>query len=101
VGEIPLWAQVRTCDHDGAHGVVAMLEKVVAAIRKRCQQARIIVRGDSGFCREEILAFCESQREVYSCVGLGKNPVLIEKLGPTLAQARARRCLSAVPNPNP
>ena len=98
VGEIPLWAQVRTCDHDGAHGVVAMLEKVVAAIRQRCQKARIILRGDSGFCREEILAFCESQREVYYCVGLGKNPVLIEKLGPTLAQARARRCLSGAAN---
>jgi len=98
VGEIPLWAQLRTCDHDGAHGVVAMLEKVVAAIRKRCRRARIILRGDSGFCREEIMAFCEGQREVYYCLGLGKNPVLIEKLGPTLAQAHERRCLSGAPN---
>lgn len=60
----------------------------------RCKKARIIVRGDSGFCTEEILAWCEGQREVYSCLGLGKNRVLIEKLEPALAAARARRCLT-------
>jgi hypothetical protein len=36
--------------------VVGALEKIVAAIRQRCRRARIIIRGDSGFCREEILA---------------------------------------------
>ena len=62
VGDIPLWAQLRTSDQDGADGVVAALEKIVAAIRQRCRRARIIVRGDSGFGREEIMAWCESQR---------------------------------------
>ena len=94
VGDFPLWAQLRTADHDAAHGVVPALEQIVAAIRKRCPQARIIVRGDSGFCREEIMAWCERQREVYYCLGLAKNSVLIGKLGPALAQARARMCLS-------
>jgi hypothetical protein len=73
--------------------VVPALEKMVAAIRKRCPKARIIVRGDSGFGREEIMAWCESQSEVYYCLGLAKNSVLIEALGPALAQARARHCL--------
>jgi hypothetical protein len=94
VGAIPLWAQLRTSDHSGAYGVVPALEKVVAAIRKRCPKARIIVRGDSGFCREEIMVWCEAQPEVYYCLGLSKNPVLIAKLEPALADARARRCLS-------
>jgi len=93
VGSIPLWAQLRTSDHSGAYGVVPALEKVVAAIRKRCPKARIIVRGDSGFCREEIMVWCEAQ-SVYYCLGLSKNPVLIAKLEPALANARARRCLS-------
>jgi hypothetical protein len=97
VGSIPLWAQLRTCDHEAAHGVVPALEKMVAAIRQRCRKARIIVRADSGFCREEILAWCESQREVYYCLGLKKNHQLIEKLGPALADARARLCLSGAP----
>jgi hypothetical protein len=94
VGDFPLWAQLRTAEHEAAHGAVPALEKIVAAIRKRCRKARIIVRGDSGFGREEIMAWCESQRGVYYCLGLAKNSVLIEKLGPALAQARARHCLT-------
>lgn len=94
VGDFPLWAQLRTAEHEAAHGAVPALEKIVAAIRRRCPRARIIVRGDSGFGREEIMAWCEAQPEVYYCLGLAKNSVLIDKLGPTLAQARARHCLS-------
>jgi hypothetical protein len=95
VGEVVLWAQLRTSDQDPAAGVVAALEQIVAAIGKRCRQARIIVRGDSGFCREEIMAWCEARRpRVYYCLGLQKNSVLIERLAPALAQARARWCLT-------
>ena len=94
VGDFPLWAQLRTADHEAAHGAVPALEKIVAAIRQRCHRARIIIRGDSGFGREEIMAWCESQSEVYYCLGLAKNSVLVGKLGPALAQARARHCLT-------
>ena len=94
VGDFPLWAQLRTADHEAAYGVVAALEKIVAAIRQRCRKARIIVRGDSGFCREEIMAWCEGQREVYYCLGLAQNAVLLENLRPALIQARTRHCLS-------
>ena len=95
VGDVPLWAQLRTSDHGAAEGVVAALEKIVAAIRKRCHKARIIVRGDSGFCREDIMAWCEGQQSVvYYCLGLARNCTLIEKLAPALADARARRCLT-------
>jgi hypothetical protein len=93
VGDFPLWAQLRTADHEAAHGVVPALEKMVGAIRRRCKRARIIVRGDSGFCREEIMAWCESQRKVYYCLGLAQNCVLLDKLGPAMAEARARICL--------
>ena len=86
VGDIALWAQLRTGDKDGADGVVAALEKIVAAIRQRCRRARIIVRGDSGFCREEIMAWGEGREEVYYCLGLAKNSVLVERLGPALGQ---------------
>ncbi len=99
VGDIPLWAQLRTSDRDGADGVVAALEKIVRAIRQRCPRARIIVRGDSGFCREEILAWCECQTPlVHYCLGLAKNSVLIERLGPALASAQMRWCLSGAAN---
>lgn len=93
-GTIPLWAQLRTSNASAAAGVVPALEKIVAAIRKRCRQARIIVRGDSGFCRDEIMAWCEAQAEVYYCLGLAKNSALIDELEPAMANARAQWCLA-------
>ena len=93
VGEIPLWAQLRTSDQDAATGAVAALEQIVAAIRRRCRRARIIVRGDSGFCREDLLAWCEAAG-VSFCLGLARNSVLLELLGRTQADARARHGLT-------
>jgi len=98
VGDYPLWAQLRTSDQDGAAGVVAALEQIVVAIRKRCGRARIIVRGDGGFCREEIMVWCEGQKEIYYCLGLAKNPVLLERLEPALIRAQMRRCLCGAAN---
>jgi hypothetical protein len=94
VGSVPLWAQLRTADHDVAHGVVPALEQIVAVVRRRCKKARIIIRGDSGFCREDILAWCESQSEVYYCVGLAKNSVLLERAQRAMMDARGRHCLT-------
>ena len=97
-GEVVLWAQLRTSDRDGADGVVPALEQIVPAIRRRCKKARIIVRGDSGFGRPEIMDWCEAQRGVYYCLGLQKNAVLLKHLGPALGAARARRCLCGAPS---
>ena len=97
-GEVVLWAQLRTSDRDGADGVVPALEKIVSSIRRRCKKARIIVRGDSGFCRDEIMTWCEGQPEVYYCLGQGKNPVLLKNLAPALVTARMRACLSGAPS---
>jgi hypothetical protein len=98
VGDVVLWAQLRTSDQDGAAGVVPALEKIVAAIRRRCKKARIIVRGDSGFCRDEIMAWCEGQPGVYYCLGLAKNSVLLAELTPALVRARLRHCLCGAPS---
>jgi hypothetical protein len=94
VGNIPLGAQLSPSDQDAAAGVVPALEKIVAALRQRCRKARIIVRGDNGFCREEIMAWCQGQKEVYDCLGLAKNSVLLEQWGAPRAEARRRYCLS-------
>jgi hypothetical protein len=93
VGDFPLWAQLRTSDQDGADGVVAALEQIIPAIQKRCRRARVIVRGDSGFCREKIMAWCEGQKGVCYCLGLAKNSVLVARLAPALLDAQIRRCL--------
>jgi hypothetical protein len=98
VGDVVLWAQLRTSDHGGDEGVVPALEKIVAAIRQRMPRVRIIVRGDSGFGRDEIMTWCEGQRGVFYCLGLSKNAALIARLGPALGEARARRCLCGAPS---
>jgi hypothetical protein len=92
VGPVPLWAQVRTSDQDPIAGVVPALEKVVKALRARCPGARLIVRGDANFCREEVLSWCENQR-VYYVLGFARNSALIGHLAPALAEARAAHCL--------
>lgn len=89
VGSVPLWAQLRTSDGDAARGAVDALKKIVLAVRKRCPKARIIVRADSGFCREEIMAWCETQQPVvYYCLGLARNSRLVELIEPKFARVR-------------
>jgi len=93
-GAIPLWTQLRTGDCDAKEDVLAALKKIIAVIRKRCRKARILIRGDSGFCREELMAFCEGQKEVYYVLGLAKNSVLVEQVEKAMFWAAARRCLT-------
>src|SRR6266403_1039915 len=89
VGSVPLWAQLRTSDGDAARGAVDALKKIVAAVRKRCRKARIIVRADSGFCREEIMVWCEEEQPVvYYCLGLARNSRLRELIDEKFARVR-------------
>lgn len=90
-GNIPLWAQLRTADHDAAEGAVEAMKKIIAAIRQRCPQARIILRADSGFARPQLMALCEGLPEVYYCFGLQRNPRLVLRVQGALAKARARQ----------
>lgn len=93
-GNLLLWAQLRTGQCDARHDVVAALQQIISVIRQRCRKARILVRGDSGFCREELMAFCEGQRGVYYVLGLGKNSVLVERVQRGLFWAAVQRCLT-------
>jgi hypothetical protein len=87
VGEFPLWAELRTADIDPAEGVVPALEEIVGEIRKRWKRTRIILRGDSGFNRPDILDWCESQDRVFYVIGLPKNKRLIRAVNGSIRQA--------------
>ena len=79
-GNIPLLAKLRDCKRDASDGTLEALQKIVPAIRKRFgKRIRIIVRGDSGFAREPIMSWCESQGVLY-CFGLARNQRLSEQL---------------------
>lgn len=92
-GNIPLWAQVRGADSDAAAGAVEALMKVVAALRKRFPNVRIMVRGDSGFCRPALMDWCEDN-QIFYCLGLAKNERLNALLQSSLDSAQARFCLT-------
>lgn len=79
-GTIPLFARLRDCKRDASEGTTEALEKIVPAIRRRFgKKMRIVVRADSGFAREEIMAWCE-QRGIYYCFGLARNERLAAHL---------------------
>src|SRR5215471_433732 len=88
-GEHLLAAKLRTADNDASHGTVAELERIIAQVRAAWPAVRILVRGDSGFCREEVMAWCETHGVDY-LFGLARNSRLVEALGPALADAHAR-----------
>jgi hypothetical protein len=92
IGSVAVWAQLRPANRDAADGAVAALEPIVAAVRLRCPKARIIIRGDSGFWREDLMIWCEQHRVSY-CLGLARNSRLEEALRPAMTQARLRACL--------
>ncbi len=80
-GTIPLWAQLRDAKRDAAQGTVEALKKIVPVIRRRFgRKVRIIVRGDSGFARESIMAWCE-ENGVFYCLGLARNKRLGKAFG--------------------
>ena len=62
-------------------------ERIVGRIRKRWPGVEIWLRGDSGFCRDELLAWCEAQGVEY-VLGIAQNPRLKRSLAPELERAR-------------
>jgi Transposase DDE domain group 1 len=92
-GQVVLWAQLRSGDCDPKEDVVAALKVILPALRQHSPKARIVIRADSGFCRDELMNFCESQSDVYFVLGLGRNSLLESKVQAELFAAAARRCL--------
>ena len=88
-GEHLLCARLRRADQDASGGLVEEFTRIVAQIRAAWPKVRILLRGDSGFCREEIMAWCESHQVDY-VLGLAKNPRLNRALKTEMAQAKAQ-----------
>jgi Transposase DDE domain group 1 len=87
-----LAAKLRRANIDGSAGAVEEIARIVGRIRARWPRVRILLRGDSGFAREALMAWCEQNR-VDFVFGLARNPRLVEELAIDLAWAEdeARR----------
>jgi hypothetical protein len=89
-GEQELCVRLRTADQDAAAGCVEELQRVVQQIRQRWPQTLMIVRADSGFCREELMHWCEEQKGVEYVLGFARNPKLREIIEPQMAEVKRR-----------
>jgi hypothetical protein len=85
-GEHLLCARLRTADQDAAAGSKNEVERIVRQIRTVWPAMRIIVRADSGFCREELMKWCED-RGVSYVVGFARNDRLRRIIEPQIQQA--------------
>ena len=87
-GDHLLRARLRRADEDPAAGAIAELAPLVEQLRRRWPRTRIVVRGDSGFCRDAIMSWCEARGLDY-LFGLARNDRLVATLAPALEAARA------------
>ncbi len=88
-GEHLLGARLRPSNIDASAGTEEELERIVGQIRQRWPQVKIVIRADSGFCREAIMAWCEAHDQIYYVLGLARNKRLEKELAPSLVEARA------------
>ena len=91
-----LCAKLRPANIDGAAGAVEEVARIVAQIRARWPRTRILLRADSGFAREELMAWCETEG-VDFLFGLAKNDRLIAKIKAELDHARAKSLRTGKP----
>jgi len=95
-GEHLLCARLRPANQDASAGSVAELERIVIQMRARWKRTRIILRADSGFCREELMAWCEHHQVDY-VFGLARNERLRRKIARPLRQAQQQHRQSGKP----
>jgi hypothetical protein len=79
-GEHVLCARLREANHDAAFGSLQEIQTIVAQIREAWPATKIILRGDSGFCRNQLMSWCENN-SVDFVFGLARNQRLRKIIG--------------------
>ena len=88
-GDQLLCARLRPSNVDGAAGALGEVKRIVAQLRAKWPKVRIVLRGDSGFCREELMAWCETnENRVDFLFGLARNSRLQKIIGKQMHEAR-------------
>lgn len=86
-GDQLLCARLRAANKDAAAGAVEEVIRIVAQMRQRWPQTQVVLRADSGFCREELMGWCEANKVDY-LFGLARNKRLQKIIGAQMQQAR-------------
>jgi hypothetical protein len=87
-GKQLLAAKLRRSNIDASAGAIEEIERIVAQIQARWPRVEILLRADSGFAREALMAWCEANRVDY-LFGLARNERLIGAIADDLAAAEA------------
>jgi hypothetical protein len=95
-GEHLLCARLRMSNIDASADSVEELEPVVARIRQRWPAVKIQLRGDAGFCREKLMAWCEREGIGY-VFGLAQNERLKKRIEAEMAQAEQQYVQTKAP----
>jgi hypothetical protein len=82
-----LAAKLRPASVDAAEGALEEVKRIVAHIRRKWPNVRIIIRADSGFARDDLMTWCEANG-VHFVFGLAKNDRLIAEIAGDLARAQ-------------
>jgi hypothetical protein len=85
-GDQLLCARLRPANQDAAKGSLEEVRRIVAQLRQRWPEVKIVLRADSGFCREELMAWCEQNHVAY-VFGLARNQRLRRIIGRQMHQA--------------
>jgi hypothetical protein len=83
-----LAAKLRRANIDASAGALEELIRLISRIRARWPRVRILLRGDSGFCREALMAWAEANRVDY-VFGLARNERLSGEIEAEMEQAQA------------
>jgi hypothetical protein len=85
-GEQVLCARLREANHDAAFGSLQEIQRTVVQIRTAWPAVKIVLRGDSGFCRNALMNWCENNR-VDFVFGLARNKRLRKIIGAEMHEA--------------
>jgi hypothetical protein len=85
-GEHVLCARLREANHDASFGCLQEIGRIVAQIRAAWPAVKIVLRGDSGFCRNELMSWCENNG-VDFVFGLARNQRLRKIIGGQMHEA--------------
>ena len=86
-GEFLLCVRLRPSNIDASSGTVEELKRIVNQIRKAWPEVEILLRGDSDFCREQIMAWCE-ENEVQYVFGIAKNERVKAMIAEEMVEAK-------------
>jgi hypothetical protein len=86
-GDQLLCARLRPANQDAAAGSVSEVRRIVEQLRQKWPEVKIVLRADSGFCREELMVWCEENHVGY-VLGLARNQRLTKIIGAQMHQAR-------------